>query len=68
VQKLALLLLALVAITPISAASATQIQLVTDLGNVFTVKNMGNSSQTNNGPSNSFGAAFGVAVKSLSEN
>ncbi len=63
VQKLALLLLALVVITPISAASATQIQLVTDLGNVFTVKNIGNGSQNNNGPSNSFGAAFGVAVK-----
>lgn len=60
-QKLALLFLALMASTISNDAFATQIQIVTDLGNVFTVQKTSSSNGTNN--SGSLGAGLGTAAR-----
>ncbi len=60
-QKLALLFLALMASTVSNDAFATQIQIVTDLGNVFTVQKTLPSNGTNNG--SVLGAGLGTAAR-----
>ncbi|MGI0046328.1 MAG: hypothetical protein ACREBB_03960 [Nitrosotalea sp.] len=63
-QKLALLLLALTASMVFSDASATQIQIVTDLGNVFTVQKTSPSDTSNNTNNNIIsGAGLGTAAR-----
>lgn len=63
-NKIAILsILVLVSSNLMVTAFAYQIQIVTDLGNVFTAKNQENAINGTNGPANPLGAGISVAVK-----